>query len=200
MYKIKNLKRIFGSNQKSQEIIFLLDDLKPVVRQGFYESEKKRVEDFCIKNQLFFAYSKFKIKLMENGFTNKAVRVKKNETEKGMEIICISKNEEYAQRGAFYEDIQEHERLGILLGYPKCCVDYFVKNFNENNTNPEIKSDNIYTNLSKRKQDYCILSHFPCSRNCLESVRLAKAKLLILERYDLDYVKELKVNLKNAQI
>jgi hypothetical protein len=191
MYKIKELKKIFGSNQKAQEIIFLLEDLKPVVRQGFYEYEKKAVEDFCFKKGIFFAYSKFKIKLLEKGFTNKALRIDKNKNEKGMEIICMSKSEKYAQMAKDYENMQEHGKLGILLGYPKCCIEYFLKNFNENNTNPEIKSSNPYTNLSKRKRDYCILSHFPCSENCEESIRLGKAKMYILERYDKEYSDEL---------
>ena len=46
---IKNLALTFGSETKAQEMVFLLKDIKEVVRQGFYEEELKKVEKYCEK-------------------------------------------------------------------------------------------------------------------------------------------------------
>ena len=54
---IKNLALTFGSETKAQEMVFLLKDIKEVVRQGFYEEELKKVEKYCEKEKLFVVKS-----------------------------------------------------------------------------------------------------------------------------------------------
>ena len=56
---------IFGSKTKSEEILYLLHDLKEVVRQGYYEEELEPVENFCKENNLFLVRSRFKIQLSD---------------------------------------------------------------------------------------------------------------------------------------
>jgi hypothetical protein len=185
---------IFGSKIKAQEIIYLLHDLKLVVRQGFYEQELDKVVQFCSEHKLFFVKSSFKIKLMETDFVNKAERIPLDK--KGMILIYISKSEQLANLASYYELINNHEMLGLLLGYPSCCTNYFVNNFSENNPNPEIISKNPYLDISKRNLDQAIISHFPCSSDCQESVKLAQQYLRILKKVVPERFQELKICLK----
>lgn len=174
---------IFGSMTKVQEIWYLLDNLKKVVRQGFYDYELKKVEKFCNENKLYLVKSKNKILLKDKGFSNKGIIVNSKQ-KNALTFVYISKNEKDAYLACYFETIGDHDKFGEILGYPKCCRDFFLKNFSENNTNPQIKSKNIFTNISKRDKDLVIISHFPCNENCSKSISLGKKFLTCIEKYD----------------
>lgn len=182
---ISTLSPIFTSRTKAQEIVLLLHDAKEVVRQGFYEQELPAVEEFCRQNSLFLVKSRFKIILAdENQYTNKGLRIPETDVRLGMYFIYISKDETKAYLASYYELIDDHRKLGLLLGYPECCVDFFCRNFNESNSNPELKPTNMYTNISKRNEDAVLLSHFPCSSECEKSIELGKGYLAVLGKVD----------------
>jgi hypothetical protein len=188
---IKKLSYIFGSKTKAQEIVFLLNETKDVVRQGFYEHELEKIENFCVGNNLHFVKSKFKVLLMGDDYSNKGVRIKEEDKRKGMHFVYISKNEQKALLAAYYELIQNDKELGLLLGYPACCVRFFCENFNENNTNPELEPSNPLTNITKRDQDNVLLSHFPCDSDCKGSISIAKMNLHLLASLDKQRAEEL---------
>ncbi len=113
-------------------------------------------------------------------------------------FVYISQDEEKAYLASYYELTNNHRGLGLLLGYPACCVDYFCRNFSEQNTNPEILSvnssgfpENWYTNLSRRHEDYVIISHFPCRADCAESITLGKSFFALLQQKEPERAKEL---------
>ena len=178
-----NLKTIFLTETKAQEIILLLNDVKEVVRQGFYDSELEKVKEFCQENKLFLVKSKFKVLLDGNDYSNKGIRV--SDDPQGMFFVYLSKSEEKAWLASYYELVGDDLNLGLLLGYPKCCVDFFCQNFKEEKTNLELKPTNPWTNLSQRDKDCVLLSHFPCSSDCQESVELGKKYFVVLEKVDL---------------
>lgn len=188
---MKNLKQIFGSYSKAQEILLLLKDAKPVVRQGFYDNELKQVESFCKRNNLFLAESKFKVKLEEKGFSNRGIRSKN-----GMKLVYISKDEKAAYLATLAEQTNNHRLLGKLLGYPDCCIDFFMNNFSKDNPNPQLTSTNPYTNINRRHEDKTILSHFPCSSDCKASITLAKSYLKEIESHDKKYADSLIASLQ----
>ena len=176
---------IFGSKMKAQEILLLLHHAKTLVRQGFYEHELPKVQKFCQQNNLFIEISRFKVLLAnETDFTNKGLRLSLDDPRPGMFFIYISKDEERTLRAHYYELVENHLDLGLLLGYPSCCVQFFVQNFTSKKTNLELIPTNPYTNLSQRKNDWCILSHFPCRSVCEKSVELGKRYLQILKDED----------------
>ncbi len=187
---------IFGSQTKTNEIILLLKDKKPVVRQGFYDSEFKKVKEFCEKNNLFLVKSKFKVLLDNQNYSNKGIRVKEDHPQ-GMYFVYISKNEEQAWLTSYYELIQDHNQLGLILGYPECCVDFFCQNFNQKKTNLELTPTNPWTNLSKRTKDCVLLSHFPCKSDCEASINLAKKYFSVLQENNTGDTKKLIRNLEN---
>lgn len=197
---IKNFSLIFRSKTKAQEIILLLQNVKPVVRQGFYPEEFFKVERFCEKNNLYVVKSKFKVLLAEeSSFTNKGIRVKSDDPRDGMFFFYISKDEHKAWLASYYELISNDADLGILLGYPSCCVKFFCKRFSEDNPNLQLPPTNLFTNITKREDDCVIISHFPCHSNCRESIGLAQKYLDVISNADCQRAIELLETLKVAQ-
>lgn len=83
---------------------------------------------------------------------------------------------------AYYEQLGNDLDLGRMLGYPECCVNYFGQNFSAEKSDLQHPPTNPYTNLSRRDQDYVLLSHFPCNSECPESILLAKKYLEVLAK------------------
>ena len=92
--------------------------------------------------------------------------------------------------------VGDDEKLGLILGYPKCCVEFFCNNFSSEKTNLELKPTNPWTNLSQRSEDCVLLSHFPCHSDCEPSMELGKKYLDLLRNVDMVRTKELVESLK----
>jgi len=201
---IRDLIRVFGTKTKALEILYLIEDVKPVVRQGFYEDELGQVEEFCRLNNLYIEKSDFKVIILdaEDGrYSNKGIKLDLNDPRRGMLFVYISKDEKLAAAANAYEFKNDHANLGLTLGYPKCCVNFFVKYepIQSKLTNDYIDlvfknskgvKFQFYTNISKRDFDITLLNHFPCSFGCRFSIDLAKKHLDVLRKYDIKLAKE----------
>ncbi len=164
---------IFGSKTKVNEILFLLKDLKPVVRQGFYSHELEKVKEFCQKNNLFLELSPYKIIMEGENYSDQGKKVDKNHPQ-GMFFVYISKNQKSALLANLYETKGDHYNLGLALGYPECCCKFYQEQFEKGNLAPEFNNYNDLINIKNRKTDQAIISHFPCSSNCQKSIELAQ--------------------------
>ncbi len=197
---IHKLSLIFGSKSKAQEILLLIQDTKKVVRQGFYENELLRVEKFCEDNNLTLVKSKFKVLLAdEQAYSNKGIRVPETDKRQGMHFVYISKDDQQAWLASYFELMSNDADLGQILGYPACCVDFFTRRFSENNPNLQLEPTNAFTNLTKRDQDHVVISHFPCSSDCQESIDLGKKYVDILIQFDKDRAEELLKELRVSE-
>ncbi len=173
---------------KAQEILLLQHDVKPVVRQGFYPHELQKIKTYCNDNNLFYSLSNFKVLLVDNTqYSNKGMRISENDPRPGMFFMYISKDETKAHLAKYFEMLNNHEDLGKTLGYPECCTTYFKQNFSSQNSNPEHAPTNPYTNLTKRQNDAAIISHFPCSSECQQSINLAKSSVDVLMKIDKEH-------------
>ncbi len=195
--RISDLIATFGTKSKSQEIILLAENAKPVVRQGFYKDELTLIIQFCKQHNLTIVISKFKILLSKQGFHDGGIRVPENDPRPGMYFVYISKDELLAYQASYAELTLNHQALGELLGYPSCCIQYFIVNFNPQKTNLSLPATNPWTNLSKRESDFVLLSHFPCQSNCHKSIQLAQQYYQVITKNDPFYASML---LKNLQI
>ncbi|MDP3733620.1 MAG: DUF483 domain-containing protein [Nanoarchaeota archaeon] len=183
---IDKLALIFGSKTKAQEMVFLLHNVKNVVRQGFYPSELGRVEEFCKNNNLYLVKSKFKVLVTNDHiYSNKGLRIDLDDTREGMYFTYISKDEKTALLASYDELTGNDYELGLVLGYPSCCVQFFCRHFNEKNPDLQLPATNLFTNLTARNQDCVLLSHFPCSSDCSESIRIAEHYAALLKSIDL---------------
>ena len=181
---LQQLTKIFGSRTKALEILYLLNDTKPVVRQGFYTNERSEVEKFCQEQSLFIKKSPLTITLEEKeSFSNRGKITEKSDPQ-GMIFVYISKNEEKALLTCLYETKQDHYTTGIMLGYPECCARFFEREFEKGNLNPMHKPTNVWTNLAKRDEDCVLISHFPCNSECKESIEIGKENLKLIETID----------------
>ena len=193
---LSSLIQTVGSQQKAQEILLLLHNQKPLLRQGYYESELPPIQAFCSQHSLSLVKSTFKVLLDDPyHFTNKGIRIPSTDPRSGMYFIYIAKDERTSYLASYYELTNNHHDLGLLLGYPLCCIDFFSNHFNEQHTNLEHAPSNPWTNLTQREKDICLLSHFPCSSECQESINLAQKYYAALEQVDPTYAKEIIANL-----
>ena len=191
---IQKLTLIFGSKTKAQEILLLIHGQKPVIRQGFLEHELPKVEKFCTKNHIFIVKSEFKVLFADDeisNYSNKGIRVPYADPRPGLYFVYLSKDEQKAWLAAYYEIMHKDHDLGLILGYPPCCVDFFCRNFNFQNTNPQLPPTNFYTNLTKRDQDMVLLSHFPCNSECEASIQIAKSTLELIKKIDKERAQEI---------
>ena len=197
---ISSLTIIFGSRSKAQEILFLLHDLKPVVRQGYYEEELPSVENYCRTNNLYVVKSPFKVLLEDNSpysnYSNKGLRLPASDPQRGMYFIYISKGEKNALLAGYYEVTENHRELGRLLGYPECCITFFCENFSAEHPNPEHSPINPLTNITQRDKDVVLISHFPCRSECTESITLAEKYLKIIQHHDPPWAEQLLLHLR----
>ncbi len=189
---IKKLSLIFGSKTKAQEILFLRDGAKKVVRQGFYDQELPKVELYCKKHHLYFVKSRFKVLLADDStYSNKGIRIPETDKRSGMFFVYISKEEEKAWLAAYHEMMNNPGELGKALGYPECCVAYFKKYFSEINTDLQKPPTNPWTNLTKRDKDCVLISHFPCHADCHKSMKIARVNLDVITAHDQKRAKEM---------
>jgi hypothetical protein len=181
---IEQLRDTFNSRTKALEVLYLLKDLKPVVRHGFYQHELDKVKKFCERNKLAMEISPYKVILEgKQMFSNKG-RIVDTTNKQGMFLVYISKDQMKALWANLYETRQDHLNTGLALGYPQCCAGFFVEQFNDKNVNPVHKPTNPWTNLTKRDDDICLLSHFPCSSECEPSKVIAIQSLELIKKYD----------------
>jgi|TARA_B100002003_G_scaffold249118_1_gene284551 hypothetical protein len=190
---IVDLKEIFKSTIKTLEILYVLENKKPAARILVNEDELNNVMDFLNKNDLSCSVSDFKLKKItgNSNYSDKSVKIDKNSGEKGYFSLYISKIKELTEKAKAYEENDMHLELGLILGYPKCCCEFFVKNFNQDNADLTLdvleNSDgfefSFYTNTAARHFDIALLNHFPCSFNCKSSIEIAKENLEIIKNY-----------------
>ena len=206
---LQNLKTIFKSNIKSLEILYVLENIKPCARILVYEDKLSNILDFLKSNDLGFSVSNFKLKKIfnENSFySDKSVKIEKDSLEKGYFFVYISRIKELAEKAKAYEENNMHFELGMVLGYPKCCCEFFKKNFNENNAdltletlrNSEGFEFPFYTNIAARHFDISLLSHFPCSFNCKFSIDMGIENLNLIKKHSGQLAETFENTMKNA--
>ena len=191
---IAKLQQIFHSITKSLEVLYVIEDLKPCARILVFEDEISKVADFLKRSKMSHAISDFKVlkhTTQSDFYSDKSIKIPKNDARKGYFFIYLSKSKETAEKAKLAEDSNNHKELGLLLGYPKCCCEFFDENFNEKNTDLTLKtlenSDGyeftFYNNIAARHFDVSLLSHFPHSFECKPSIEIAKNNLKIINKY-----------------
>lgn len=161
------------------EVLGVIDGIKPVARQIVHEEDLWRIRGFCSAHGLSYAQSPFKI---VDGTT---MMVTPEHTMKGSYFVYISRHEAAAKKAAFYESLRNDVKLGHMLGYPPCCIDFYKDHYNKALTVGDEycgfslanSGDGPYpfvTNNMLRFFDVALISHFPCSFECERSVRLGR--------------------------
>lgn len=194
MFMIQQLQQIFHSIIKSLEVLYIIEDVKPCARILVFEDEIQNVQNFLNKNKINTTISDFKVvkqTTQSEFYSDTSTKIPKNSSQKGHFFVYLSKNEETTKKAKLMEEKDNNKELGELLGYPECCCDFFINNFNEKNTDLTRKilansngyEFSFYTNIAGRHFDVALLSHFPHSFECNPSIKIAKDHLRIIQKY-----------------
>ena len=189
------LQQKLGSMTKALEILYVKEGAKPAAR--IIVDEEKADELIKYLDGLSIVKSDFKIKKEvdeRRQYSDKGIRLPVSSKENGQVFLYLSKSIEKAESAKRLEEENRHMELGIALGYPECCAEFFNKNFpieskkQNDYTLAALKNSQgykfpFYTNTAIRHLDLTLLSHFPCSFNCKNSIELAKKNLDTLEKH-----------------
>ena len=194
---LQELRKIFESNIKSFEILYILEGVKPVARIMVKEEVKDRVFGFFREKELSYVLSDFKVvkEDKDKGYSDKGIKVPIGSSEKGYFFVYVSKDREKAERARKLEKDEKHKELGILLGYPECCSEFFEKHYEEQSkkhndyTLAALRNSDgfqfpFYTNIASRHFDLSLLNHFPCRFDCEKSIELGEKYLEIIKKED----------------
>ncbi|MFC1691670.1 DUF483 domain-containing protein [Nanoarchaeota archaeon] len=203
---INSLLEAFGSLTKALELFFVLEDIKQVAR--IVVKDKQILKQFCKENNLEIIFSDFNVKTVSlGGYSNQGIINK----EQGDKIAYISKNKLLANKAKTAEKEMDHKELGLLLGYPECCCEFFAKHFPKKSkttndyTLETLKNSEGFefpfqTNIAARTFDLGLISHFPCSFNCEKSIELANKNLKAIKNNDPNLAQDLPNLLKTFVI
>lgn len=191
---IKELQQLFHSITKSLEVLYVIEGSKPCARIIVVEDEIQSVQNFLNEKNVFAPISNFKVikqNLQSEFYSDKSLKISKNSAEKGYFFVYLSKKKETAEKARLMEEQNNHFELGLLLGYPECCCEFFERNFSEKNTDLTLKvlenSDGykfeFCNNIAARHFDVSLLSHFPHSFECEPSAEIAKNNLKMIKKH-----------------
>ena len=191
---IQKLQQVFHSTIKSLEVLYVIEDVKPCARVMAFEDELGKVIDFLDENKITSAVSDFKVlkqAAQSEFYSDRSVKIPKNDPRKGYFFVYLSKNKEAAERAKLAEGNNSHVELGLLLGYPKCCCQFFAEKFDGRNTDLTLKSLQnsnefefpFYMNIAARHFDASLLSHFPHSFECEPSMEIAKKNFKTVQKH-----------------
>jgi len=185
---------LWGSTLSALECAYVLKGLKRCSIDFIDETRVPLLRNFCRLNNLCFELSNYKVlsnsEKAKGGFSNLSSRVSVDSPQ-GRFAVFLSKDRMDAQLTKHYYGISDHTNLGPLLGYPKCCSEFFLeyaKQASKKNMDfilyalIDTKQYDFYNNRALRYFGISLISHFPCSLNCQASQAIAKERLLFLQK------------------
>jgi len=190
---IEQLLTTFSNYSRSLEVLYLLRDVKKSVRLDANKIELEKIKNFCAEKDLHLGISDFKlIKAHDEGkggFANIVKRVPIDFQGPGLYHLYLSKDKNIAKFLKLMESKNDDEIVGKLLGYPQCCIDFFLKNKGQDQNDyvlPALENSNgfkfsFYTNNVVRYFDVTLFSHFPCNFNCNASMKIANKNLELIK-------------------
>ncbi len=186
------LVKLLGSEIKALEIFLVKKGVKPCARILCPIEKIENTKKILKRAQLCVTQSAFKV-IKGTGcsplYSDFSVRVSLDNLQKGHCILYIAQNPALVDGARDAETNANHEELGKTLGYPACCCAFFEKYFSEKNTDLTVnvleKSPGHFfsfpANIAARHFDASLLSHFPCSFECKDSVQMALQNFEILK-------------------
>jgi len=189
---IVQLQKVLANVTRSMEVFFVMQGVKPCIRIAVKEQMADSVEALCHVNDLYFEKSNSKIAMEFNGsYSTKGKWLKPDSELLGYFFYYIAKSKDIAQKAKAYEQSLNYKKFGEVLGYPDCCIEFFVKNKPEEEQKkndyvmPALENSSDYVfpyqnNVFVRYFDLAIVSHVPHSFSCGRSSIIAEKNLELL--------------------
>lgn len=195
-----------------QEWLSVKYGIKPLLRTVIGLGNIKNIEMLCKKEGLFSITKSF----------NKLYGAN---LDSPINIIYISKSKDLLRKAYMSEKSEDRRLLGELLGYPSCCVEFFlealknlksphpVKTYLKTKGKPSFLVNNIFKMESRlgskeleifqgnpdfadRVSHLFLISHIPCSYTCKKSIKIGMEMLHLLEREKPELAKKIVFTLK----
>lgn len=185
------------------ELVMTVLDYKPAMADAiFLDSELKknirRIRDYVQQIGLYLATSNYKY--IVNSPRGIFEEIPSDDPRPGKIILALSKSQDKARKGADYYhakmlDGAYSQRFGKLMGYPDCCLkfgDYLCNekkdpdNFGFKNPAIESLKNSKYIDWRLNVFSFSLLSHFPCSFTCQESIKYVERFLACQDYIDKD--------------
>ena len=190
-----------------QELLAVKYGIKPLLRTVLRTDDPKGVERLCRENKLFCMVKSFN--KLYGSVLNPPVK-----------IVYISATKDLLNEAYTSDKSGDRKHLGELLGYPPCCVEFFlgvlqhfdlpfpIKTYNETNGKPSFLANNIFKmesrlrveelkrfqknpDFARRVSHLFLISHVPCSYRCKESIRIGREMLDMLEMEEPELAREI---------
>lgn len=163
------------------------------LRENMYE----RIQHFCQKMGLLVDHTDYRVTVMNGEYKNIPFDAPGNKTNDTVYAFIARNSADLRQISALFHACDEfqnfgqdgNEKIGKMLGFPKCCVDAFneVKGFGRNAAQTSISSSSefsFYLNNFHWGSPFYLISHFPCSYSCKHSISFAKGVFKAVEKFD----------------
>jgi len=198
----------FGGMINAMEIYFVIRGIKPATRVFISDLEKTGVLskiDDRIRCVVADFVCQFETEKSKNGYSNKfrSHQIRDGDIPEGYTCpIYISLNEDMANE-AKRADGENSAYLGLLFGYPECCIDFYRRNspklsktsndfvLESLSGNDYLSSASFMMNYAVRYYDYSLLSHFSCSLHCHDSLAIAKERYKMIRNEYPGFAKEM---------
>ena len=207
---LETCKKLNLGLRSTLELLYLTQGVKPLVRLKLKNKQLDYIKLFCKNRSLSYNMSDYKV--IENvdnskaGFSNQLTHIPLS-SDNGDFLIFISKDP--AIKNISFSNISD-DKLGQLLGYPECCINFFNRNkslarkYNMDYVplilkNEQMQAPYLINNII-RYFGYSLISHFPCTYHCENSIKIARKNLEILGKCVPDIAVMLKKKLKSLVI
>lgn len=181
------------SRTRVLEILYLIHDLKPCVRIAIRKGQIPKVTSNLYGINLKTALSDFSVSMQFSGsYSTKGHLRSGTGSPADYMFLYIAKDNKTADYAKDFEAKQDIKNLGKTLGYPVCCIDFFKSNkkneeeaFNDYVVpmlaNSKGQVHEVIMNIFTRYFDYPLLSHAPCSLDCIPSKKSAQSRYKLLK-------------------
>ncbi len=116
------------------------------------------------------------------GYFHQCERAPVEPINRGATYVYFSRDLDTAQALRRFDETDDHEAVGRILGYPDCCINSFCEPPNAVQTTDPVLARYAdgrvirwEVNVSLMCYDVSILSHIPCSECCATSLALARS-------------------------
>jgi len=178
------------------EVIAVKVGVKPVMRIPVSpEFGYEKFSQLCKNLGVLTGLSDYKIKAP---YTKTDIQ----SSSEGDNLMYVSMEQNLIDKAKRY-DLFDEDKFGELMGYPKCCIDYYNRIMNNkpiHETYMYVKSGkklNWHNNyLLRFNSNYYLHAYFVCSFDCKESIKNAKGVLKGIKEFDPVFAQKIEHHLK----
>lgn len=179
-----------------------------MVKRGFREAAAYHIDYLCLIEEMEkirkdgLIYTPLRKSGYYQGFAHFHHSVKPGEPFFWYGVL--TKNLKDAERFKEADLKGDHKTIGKMLGYPECCIDYFIKTFPINYDPVWVDLEGEITGYSEANQmlryfGSRITSHLSCSPNCKATKEIGEVWFKIMKEFDENLANEL-YDLLNGEI